>query len=92
MTLNDDVAFYARAVDTGELTRDQAARLLAEASGWLTVTGAARSIDNWAQPPEETDRIVADAVTMVRAVRNGRPVPRPVLDRLTGRTRRPLED
>lgn len=48
MALIDDIEFYGRAVAAGEMTRDAAARALAEASGGgLALIGAGESIDNW---------------------------------------------
>jgi hypothetical protein len=48
MALIDDIEFYGRAVDAGEMTRDAAATALAEASnGGLTLHGAGTSIDGW---------------------------------------------
>lgn len=48
MALIDDIEFYGRAVDAGDMTRDNAVSLLAEASnGGLTPVGAATSLDNW---------------------------------------------
>lgn len=48
MTLVDDIEFYGRAVDAGELTRQRAIELLVENSkGGLTIEGAAGLVDTW---------------------------------------------
>ena len=48
MALIDDIEFYGRAVDAGDMTRDAAAQALTEASnGSLTLYGAGTSIDSW---------------------------------------------
>jgi hypothetical protein len=48
MPLADDIEFYGRATDAGEMTRDAAAQALAAASdGGLTLHGAGDLIDNW---------------------------------------------
>jgi hypothetical protein len=48
MALIDDIEFYGRAVDAGDMTRDAAAAALADTSGGgLTLHGAGESIDNW---------------------------------------------
>lgn len=48
MPIVDDIEFYGRAADAGDMTRDAAVRLLAAASGGgLTELGAASSLHNW---------------------------------------------
>ncbi|MFE2850574.1 hypothetical protein ACFXJO_05500 [Streptomyces lavendulae] len=48
MTLVDDIEFYGRAVQAGEMEREQAVRLLVEASeGGLTEYGASTALANW---------------------------------------------
>lgn len=48
MALVDDIEFYGRAVDAGDMERDVAVRSLREASnGGLTEVGASTSIDDW---------------------------------------------
>ncbi|MFJ7269414.1 hypothetical protein ACIQV3_22680 [Streptomyces sp. NPDC099050] len=48
MALTDDIEFYGRAVEAGEMTRDDAVRLLVEASaGGLTESGASHLIVTW---------------------------------------------
>lgn len=76
MALIDDIEFYGRAVDAGEMDRDRAAQLLAEASrGGLTVLGAERAIDDWEGARSRLERLHADTVDTIRAIQNGRPVP-----------------
>ncbi|MET4670817.1 hypothetical protein [Streptomyces sp. PvR018] len=48
MFIVDDIEFFGRAADAGDMTRDAAIRALAAASGGsLTELGAASLIDNW---------------------------------------------
>lgn len=48
MALADDIEFYGRAADTGDMTRDEAVTALAEHHpGGLTALGAADCIANW---------------------------------------------
>lgn len=76
MALIDDIEFYGRAVDAGELDRTEAARLLTEASnGGLTEVGAGTAIDKWATTRTRLERQHADTVDTLRALRNGKPVP-----------------
>lgn len=73
MALIDDIEFYGRAVDAGDMTRETAARALAEASnGGLTEYGAGTTIDGWATARTRLERQHADTVD---ALRNGKPVP-----------------
>lgn len=76
MALVDDVEFYGRAVDAGEMIRDQAAQLLAEASnGGLTVYGAECAIAEWKTYRSRIQRLHFDTVDSIRALQNGRPTP-----------------
>lgn len=76
MALMDDIEFYGRAVDAGEMDRGQAAQLLANASnGGLTLLGAEQSIDTWEGARERMERLHFDTVDTLRALKNGRPVP-----------------
>lgn len=79
MDLIFDVVFYGSRVDAGDMPRDQAAQLLAEASdGHLTPRSAAQCIDTW-QGVRERMRSLRDDVTSVQdAVRAGEPVPEQV--------------
>ncbi|MGW9238141.1 hypothetical protein ACWGRL_05295 [[Kitasatospora] papulosa] len=48
MALADDIEFYGRAADAGDMTRDEAITALAEQhAGGLTTAGAADCIANW---------------------------------------------
>ncbi|MFF7631488.1 hypothetical protein [Streptomyces cyaneofuscatus] len=48
MALADDIEFYGRAADAGDMTRDKAITALAERhAGGLTILGAADCIANW---------------------------------------------
>lgn len=48
MALTDDIEFYGRAVEAGEMTREDAVRLLVEASaGGLAEQGASSLIATW---------------------------------------------
>lgn len=48
MSLADDIEFYGRAVDAGDITHSEATRLLARDShGGLTEAGAADCIARW---------------------------------------------
>ena len=76
MALIDDIEFYGRAVDAGELPRQRAAQLLARASnGGLTVAGAAKAIADWDGMRDRMRSLAADAVDTLRAIQNGKPVP-----------------
>jgi hypothetical protein len=76
MALIDDIEFYGRAVDAGEMDRADAVRMLAEASnGGLTEYGAGTSIDGWTTARAQMERQCADTVDSLRALRNGKPVP-----------------
>lgn len=76
MSLIDDIEFYGRAVAAGEMDRDWAARLLAEASGGrCTVASAADWIDRWEGTRDRLERMYCDIVTAIRALENGRPIP-----------------
>ena len=76
MALIDDIEFYGSRVDAGDLARDEAARLLAEASnGGYTLLGAERAIDNWKGTRARLERQRDDTLDTVRALRNGKPVP-----------------
>ncbi|MCX5253615.1 hypothetical protein OOK27_05430 [Streptomyces canus] len=76
MALIDDIEFYGRAVDAGELTRQRAAELLSRASrGGLTLAGAATAIDEWDGTRDRMRSLSADIVDTLRATQNGRPIP-----------------
>lgn len=76
MALIDDIEFYGSRVDAGDIDRQEAARLLAEAShGGLTLRGALHSIDTWQGIRARFQQLHADVVDTLRAVQNGRPVP-----------------
>ncbi|MER5277707.1 hypothetical protein ABT025_18380 [Streptomyces sp. NPDC002809] len=76
MALMDDIEFYGRAVDAGELNPSEAARLLADASdGGLTLHGAEDSIANWSGIRGEMESLHANTVDALRALRNGKPFP-----------------
>lgn len=76
MALIDDVEFYGRAVDAGEMERPVAARLLAEASnGRLAELGAARWLDDWQGARARLENKLFDIHDTLRALKNGRPVP-----------------
>ncbi|MFD4596807.1 hypothetical protein ACFWPQ_02115 [Streptomyces sp. NPDC058464] len=48
MALVDDIEFFGSRVDAGDIDREEAVRLLAEASGGgLTLRGAAQAVDTW---------------------------------------------
>ncbi|MGW5636688.1 hypothetical protein [Streptomyces sp. NPDC003832] len=48
MALIDDIEFFGSRVDAGDLGREEAARLLAEASkGGLTLVGAKECLTSW---------------------------------------------
>jgi hypothetical protein len=62
MALIDDIEFYGRAVDAGDMTRDDAVRLLTEASnGGLTLVGAATSLDDWQTARAQFRKLFSDA-------------------------------
>ncbi|MEV8101011.1 hypothetical protein [Streptomyces sp. NPDC088135] len=76
MALIDDIEFYGRAVDAGEMNRGQAAQLLAQASnGGLTLLGAEKAVDTWKGARACLERLHFDTVDLLRAAENGRPVP-----------------
>lgn len=76
MPLIDDIVFYGSRVAAGDMDRDEAAKLLAEASqGGLTVLGAKQAIDTWEGVRERMQALRADVVDAMRAAQNSRPVP-----------------
>ncbi|MFE6412609.1 hypothetical protein ACFVOR_37380 [Streptomyces sp. NPDC057837] len=76
MPLIDDVVFYGSRVAAGDMDRDKAARLLADASeGLLTVRGARQAIDTWEGVRDRMRALHADVADAMRAAQNGRPVP-----------------
>jgi hypothetical protein len=76
MALIDDIEFYGSRVDAGDIDREKAAQLLAEASeGGLTLLGAKQAIDTWQGVRERMRSLYADVVDAQRALANGRPVP-----------------
>ncbi|MFD7705672.1 hypothetical protein [Streptomyces sp. NPDC059786] len=76
MALIDDIEFYGRAVDAGELTRDRAAELLArDSNGFLTPRAAATWIDRWDGARDRLHGLHCDVVDAIRALENGRPIP-----------------
>lgn len=76
MALIDDIEFYGRAVDAGDMTLNAASHALAEASnGGLTLVGAETSIRDWQNIRPQLERQHADTVDAVRALRNGKPIP-----------------
>ncbi|MGY0062798.1 hypothetical protein ACWY4P_40735 [Streptomyces sp. LZ34] len=82
MALIDDVEFYGRAVDAGEMDRPQAVRLLAEASNdGLTELGAARWLDDWQGARARLESQLFDVHDAIRALENGRPIPEHVVQR-----------
>jgi len=88
MPLIDDIEFYGSRVDAGDIPREQAAQLLADSSdGKLTLVGARQAIDTWKGYRDRIDGLSADVVDMLRAVRNGRPVPEHVLRNQRARMR-----
>ena len=98
MALVDDIEFYGSRVDAGDVPRDEAVRLLADASnGGLTLLGAGSAIDNWKGTRARLERQHADTVDSLRALQNGRPVPEHVKrhmreDALRMIRRNPLSD
>ncbi|MGW2724774.1 hypothetical protein [Streptomyces sp. NPDC001492] len=76
MALIDDIEFYGSRVDAGDITRDEAAHLLAEASnGGLTLLGAEQAVDGWKGTRARLERQHADTVDSLRALQNGKPIP-----------------
>lgn len=76
MALIDDIEFYGRAVDAGDMARDDAVQLLAEASnGGLTPVGAGTAIDDWKGTRARLEGQHADTVDSLRALQNGKPIP-----------------
>ncbi|MGW3298475.1 hypothetical protein [Streptomyces rubiginosohelvolus] len=67
MSLVDDIEFYGRAADAGDMPRDAAIRALADASGGgLTELGAASSIDNWQAARSRYEAIAKTAADNLR--------------------------
>lgn len=88
MALIDDIVFFGSRVDAGDIDRDQAALLLADASdGGLTVLGALQCIDTWEGVRERMRSLHADVVDTMRAVENGRPIPEHVRENQRARTK-----
>ena len=82
MALIDDIEFYGRAVDAGEMDRQRAVRLLAEASnGRLTELGAADYMDGWQTARSRLESMLLDVDNAIRALKNGRPIPEHVVQR-----------
>lgn len=76
MALIDDIEFYGRAAEAGDMSRPEAAQALAEASnGGLTLLGAERTIANWQSARERLEGQLADTVDSIRALQNGKPIP-----------------
>jgi predicted RNA-binding protein len=76
MALIDDIEFYGSRVDAGDIDREQAAQLLAEASrGVLPLRGARQAIDTWEGIRDRMQALRADVAAVRRAMDNGRPVP-----------------
>lgn len=73
MALIDDIEFYGRAVDAGEMTREAAATAVVEASnGGLTQLGAARLIANWQTARAQYEDSFNQAFHGKAAIENGR--------------------
>lgn len=73
MPLIDDIEFYGRAVDAGDLSRDRASELLArDSDGFFTVRAAASWIDSWQGARDRLCRIHCDLDDAIRALKNGR--------------------
>lgn len=88
MPLIDDIEFYGSRVDAGDINRQQAAELLAQASnGGLTLLGAERAIDTWKGQRARGEHLLADVTDMLRAIKNGRPVPDNVRQNMRSRAR-----
>jgi hypothetical protein len=60
MALIDDIEFYGRAVDAGDMTRDAAVTALME-GGSFTEVGAGSVIDNWQSARSEYKQTFSDA-------------------------------
>jgi hypothetical protein len=91
MALIDDIEFYGRAADAGEMTRPDAARALAEASsGGLTLVGAERAINDWKGMRARLEGQHADTVDSIRALRNGKPIPEHVLRHMDEENKRQM--
>lgn len=79
MALIDDIEFYGRAVDAGDMPHPEAVRALVEASiGGLTPVGAERAIANWKGTRQRLESQHADIVDSIRALQNGKPIPKHV--------------
>lgn len=67
MTIVDDIEFFGRAADAGDMPRDAALRALAAASGGgLTELGAASSIDNWQTARADYEAVYENAADNLR--------------------------
>jgi hypothetical protein len=85
MALIDDIEFYGRAVDAGDMAREDAATALAEASnGGLTRLGAATALGNWQTARAGYENVFNQAFHGKAAIENGRH-PHPSSKRRTGR-------
>ncbi|RNG33514.1 hypothetical protein [Streptomyces botrytidirepellens] len=83
MALIDDIEFYGRAVDAEEMSIDAAVAALVETSGGrLTPVGAEQVIADWCHTRAKLERLRNDTVDMLRAARNGEPVPEHVKQHL----------
>lgn len=66
MTLIDNIEFYGRAVDAGDIPRDQAINLLVrDTHGALTHYGAAEAIDNWTTRRAEYQAILDSTLNRI---------------------------
>ncbi|WP_097930869.1 MULTISPECIES: hypothetical protein [unclassified Streptomyces] len=67
MAFVDDIEFYGRAADAGDMPRDAAVRALADASsGGLTLAGAESSINNWQTARSRYEAIAKTAADNLR--------------------------
>lgn len=93
MTLRDDIAFYRTMYRAGEVTADEAARAVANASNgnlaqaralwWITVSD---------EELHEREQEHFDVIDAVRALENGRQIPEPVSARIRERSRQRARD
>ncbi|MFD5814403.1 hypothetical protein [Streptomyces sp. NPDC127038] len=60
MAIADDIEFYGRAVDAGDMTRDAAIAALAQRGGF-TEAGAGDVIDNWQAARSQFQQTFRDA-------------------------------
>ncbi len=81
----DDIEFFGSRVDAGDIGREQAARLLAEASnGGLTILGARQVIDTWQGVRAQLEADQAASIAELQGLLDGLTLPKRTIRRRLG--------